>query len=74
MKSPKPPKSFDMQTFIVRFGCGFLIGGLGCGFGSLSLNGSFLPGFLFGGTICGLLAWRLGDDFWKNFKNWMWWL
>ncbi|MEA5477023.1 hypothetical protein VB774_05265 [Pseudanabaena galeata UHCC 0370] len=70
------PKRFDMQTFIVRFGCGFLIGGLAGGFGNLSLfNGAFLSGFLIGGIICGLLAWKLGDDFWKNFRDWTgWWL
>ena len=70
------PKRFDMQTFIVRFGCGFLIGGLAGGFGSLSiLSGAFLLCFLSSGIICGLLAWKFGDDFWKNFKDWTgWWL
>jgi hypothetical protein len=61
------PKRFDMQTFIVRFGCGFLIGGLAGGFSNLS--------FFNGGIICGLLAWKFGDDFWKNFRGWTgWWL
>ncbi|CAN1209541.1 hypothetical protein TUMEXPCC7403_04915 [Tumidithrix helvetica PCC 7403] len=68
------PKRFDMQTFMVRFGCGFLIGGLVGFFGSISYSGSPLLGFLIGGIICGLLAWRLGDRFWANFRSWMGWL
>jgi hypothetical protein len=63
------PKRFDMQTFIARFGCGFLFGGLVGGFGNL--QSGFLIGFLIGGIICGLLAWRFGDDFWKILKNWL---
>ncbi|MEE3717599.1 hypothetical protein V2H45_12615 [Tumidithrix elongata RA019] len=69
------PKRFDMQTFLVRFGCGFLIGGLAVGFGTIGFfSGSLLPGFLIGGIICGLLAWHLGDRFWENFRSWIGWL
>jgi hypothetical protein len=65
------PKRFDLPTFTARFGCGFLVGGLGSGF---AFSKSFAVAFLIGGLTVGMLAWLLGDDFWKNFKNWMWWL
>jgi len=61
------PKRFDFTTFIVRFSCGFLFGGIVTSFGFLN---SILPAFLIGGTIAGLLAWRLGDRFWEIFARW----
>ena len=62
------PKRFDIETFLVRFLCGFILGGLVSGFGLMEV---FWLAFFVGGIILGLLHWLLADPFWHFFANWM---
>ncbi len=65
----RQPKNFNaVTTFIARFGCGFLIGGL---ITALWFRESFATAFLIGGVLCGLCAWIWGDRFWEWFVKWI---
>ncbi len=59
---------FDGYAFAVRFGCGFLMGGLITGYSWLE---AFVPAFLIGGILWGLLAWKYGDRFWAFASRWL---
>jgi len=66
---------FDRATFGVRFGCGFFFALLISPFaiGRFVESWTELIGYgLVFAAIFGVLAWILGDTFWKTLANWWW--
>lgn len=70
----EPP---DTQEKVLRFGCGFVMGLVVFGVGSITW--SIARGFyglafvLIAATIFGLLALRYGDAFWDRLAQSSWW-
>jgi predicted membrane protein len=58
----------------IRFGCGFVLGGLFVFICVLrevhTLTNFAIVGCVVGALVCGWLAMRYGDEFWKSFPWW----